>query len=159
VHPASDTSEKGLLSRKQSDALTLLSLLLTLLIFFYQEYSGQLDKAKTETFQAETTSALQTQARQIQHLTVLIEKALKQAANTPEERFVVRERVAIVRTKPQHGASMEGKLLPNEVVRCIDEDGKWIEVQYYHWIQKEYRTGWVLKKYLDRVPATYADAQ
>jgi hypothetical protein len=29
-------------------------------------------------------------------------------------------------------------------------------VEYYHWLHEEYRTGWFLKKYLERVPANYS---
>lgn len=47
----------------------------------------------------------------------------------------------------------------NTVVRKIDKDGKWVEVEYYHWLHEEYRTGWVLKKYLERVPANYSKAR
>ena len=74
-----------------------------------------------------------------------------QEASRQEQRFVVKERVAVVRSKPEHGAAVLGKLLPNEVVRPISEDGKWIEIEYYHWLHQEYRTGWVLKKYFLRV--------
>lgn len=74
----------------------------------------------------------------------------------PEERFVVRERPATVRSNPEHGSAVEGKLMPNEVVRAIDKEGKWVEVEYYHWLREEYRTEWVLKKHLERVPANYA---
>ena len=158
-HDPSEQPERGILSRKQSDAVTLLSLLLSLLFFIYQETSSQQDKAKTEASQTETTKTLQVQSQQIQILTVLIERALVQAAKAHEERFVVRERTATVRSKPEHGASVQGKLLPNEVVRAIDKDGKWIEVEYYHWLHEEYRTGWVLKKYLERVPASHAKVQ
>lgn len=155
-HEPSVRPERGIFSRKQADAVALFSLLLTLLIFFYQEVSSQQDKAKTEAFQTEATKTQQVQAQQIQSLTVLIERALIQAAKVQEERFVVRERIAAVRSEPEHGAFVLGKLLPNEVVRAIDKDGKWIEVEYYHWLHEEYRTGWVLKKYLDRVPASRA---
>ena len=158
MHKHAEKPERGLLSRKQSDALAMLSLLLGILFFLYQEISSQQDKAKTEAFQTQTTATLQVQTQQIQSLTVLIEKALVKAAETPEERFVVRERPATVRSKPEHGSAVEGKLMPNEVVRAIDKDGKWIEVEYYHWLREEYRTGWVLKKYLERVPANYAKA-
>lgn len=147
--------EKGLLSRKQSDVVALVSLLLAILFFIYQENSSQKDKAKTEAFQAQTAAALQVQAQQIQHLTVLIGQALAQAAQEPEVRFVVRERPAKVRSMPKHGAPVEGKLLPNEVVRAIDRKGRWVEVEYYHWLHEEYRTGWVLKHYLERVPSSY----
>jgi hypothetical protein len=33
----------------------------------------------------------------------------------------------------------------------MSEDGKWIEFEYYHWLHQEYRTGWALKKYFQRV--------
>lgn len=155
MHEHAEKPERGLLSRKQSDAIALVSLLLGILFFIYQEISSQQDKAKTEAFQTQTMATLQVQTQQIQSLTVLIEKALVQAAQAPEERFVVRERPATVRSKPEHGSAVEGKLLPNEVVRAIDKDGKWIEVEYYHWLREEYRTGWVLKKYLERVPSNY----
>lgn len=158
-HDPSEQPERGILSRKQADAVALLSLLLSLLFFIYQEASSQQDKANTEAFQTETTKTIQVQSQQIQSLTVLIERALVQAAKAQEERFVVRERAATVRSKPEHGASVQGKLLPNEVVRAIDKDGKWIEVEYYHWLHEEYRTGWVLKKYLERVPASHTKGQ
>lgn len=159
IHEYAEQPEKGLLSRKQADAIALVSLLLGILFFLYQEISSQQDKAKTEAFQARATTALQVQTQQIQNLTVLIEKALVQAAQAPEERFVVREGIATVRSEPEHGSSVQGKLMPNEVVRAIDKCGKWVEVEYYHWLREEYRTGWVLKKYLERVPANYSKAR
>lgn len=156
LHELAEYPEKGLLSRKQADVLAILSLLLTLWIFVYQEYNNSLQQAKTESFQAQTSATLQAQAQQIHSLTVLLEKALVQAAEQPETRFVVRERTATVRSRPENGAPVEGMLLPNEVVRAIDRDGKWVEIEYYHWLHEEYRTGWVLKKYLERVPTNYS---
>ncbi len=159
MHEPAEKPERGLLSRKQSDAVALVSLLLGILFFLYQEISSQQDKAKTEAFQMQTTATLQVQTQQIQALTVLIEKALVQTAQEPEERFVMRERPATVRLKPEHGSAVEGKLMPNEVVRAIEKDGKWVEIEYYHWLHEEYRTGWVMKKYLERVPANYLKAK
>jgi hypothetical protein len=156
MHLPDEIPEKGILSRKQSDAVALLSLLLTILFFIYQESLNQQDKTKTEAFQAQATATLQTQAQQIQNLTALIGQALTQAAHQPEERFVVRERPATVRAEPEHGSSVEGKLLPNEVVRGIECQGRWVEIEYYHWLHMGYRTGWVLKHYLGRVPASYS---
>lgn len=155
MHLPAEMPEKGILSRRQSDAVALVSLLLSILFFIYQEVSSQQDKLKAEAFQTETTATLQAQAQQIQHLTVLIGQVLAQAAQEPEERFVVRERPATVRSKSEHGAATEGKLLPNEVVRAIDRKGRWVKVEYYHWLHEEYRMGWVLKHYLERVPSSY----
>lgn len=156
LHQPAGLPEKGIFSRKQSDALALLSLFLSILFFTYQELSSRSDKEKTEAFQTQTATTLQTHALQLQSLTALIGQALVQAGHEPYERFVVRARDATVRSRPEHGSSVEGKLLPNEVVRAVDEDGKWIEIEYYHWLRQEYRTGWALKKYFERVPANHA---
>lgn len=158
MNPMAGLPEKGILSKKQTDVITLISFLLIFIVFFYQENNSSLQQAKTDAFQAQTVAMLQVQAQQIQNLTILIEKTLVQAAQEPEERLVVRDRIATVRSKPEHGSAMEGKLMPNEVVRKTDKDGKWVEIEYYHWLHEEYRTGWVLKKYLERVPANYAKA-
>lgn len=138
------------------DPWTILSLILTLMIFWYQEQSNSAQQAKNEASQQDTTKRLIAQSQQIQTLTLLLQQALVQAAQAPEKHFVVRERIASVRSKPEHGSAVEGKLMPREVVRLIDQKGKWIEVEYYHWLHQEHRTGWVLKKYLERVPTGYA---
>ncbi|MET3497325.1 SH3 domain-containing protein [Variovorax boronicumulans] len=151
-----DAPEKGLLSRKQSDAVALVGLLLaiigiwmTIQIFFYQENAGKAQQATHEEQAAK-------QLRQLESLNRLVEKALEQAAKAQEERFVVRERTATIRSKPEHGSAVEGKLMPNEVARAVDRKGRWVEVEYYHWLHEEYRTGWVLKRYLERVPSNYS---
>jgi hypothetical protein len=153
-----EAPEKGLMSRKQSDAVALLGLLLsiismwmTLQMFYYQENAGAEQQAKND---EQATK----QMRQLESLNRLVEQTLEQAAKAREERFVVRERPVTVRLNPEHGSSMAGKLMPNEVVRAIDKEGKWVEVEYYHWLHQDYRSGWVLKKYLERVPANYAKA-
>lgn len=156
MNPMAGLPEKGILSKKQTDVITLISFLLIFVVFFYQEYNSSLQQAKTEAFQAQTVAMLKVQAKQIENLTTLIEKTLVQAAQEPEERLVVRDRIATVRSKPEHGSAIEGQLMPNEVVRKTDKDGKWVKIEYYHWLHEEYRTGWVLKKYLERVPANYA---
>lgn len=148
--------EKGILSKKQTDVITLISFLLIFVIFFYQEYNSTLQQVKTDAFQTQSTTTSKVQAQQIESLMILIEKALMQVAQEPEERLVVRERIATIRSKPEHGSAVEGKLMPNEVVRAIDKNGNWVEVEYYHWLHDEYRIGWVLKKYMERVPSNYA---
>jgi len=146
-----EVPKKGILSYRPSEGITLflVNLLITFLIFHYQENLRLQDKAENEIFQAQT-------AQQIQRLTNLIEQNLAQITQKSEDRFVVRDRIATVRSKPEHGAAIEGKLFPNEVVLSIDRKGRWVEVEYYHWLQEEYRTGWVLKHYLERVPANYS---
>ncbi len=155
--------EDGLgLSRKTLELMSLLGFILAILIPLYQEISSSRWQAATDRRldgQSERIEALdanlEAQRKTIEALTKLVERALVQEAKRQEERFVVLDRVAIVRSKPEHGSAVQGKLLPREVVRPISERGKWIEFEYYHWLYQEHRTGWALKKYFQRVPANF----
>lgn len=144
--------EKGIgLSRKTMELMTLIGFILAVLVPIFQEYSSAQWQAETTQALKSNASALESQGEMIESLMKLLEKALVQEAKRQEERFVVRDRLTIVRTKPEHGAAVVGKLFPQEVVRPVSEDGKWIEFEYYHWLHQEYRTGWALKKYFHRV--------
>jgi hypothetical protein len=159
--------EEGIgLSRRSLELMALLSFILAVLIPTYQEISSSRWQATIEkTLAAQTQKieaqdvALEGQRKMIEALAKLVEKALVQEAKRKEERFVVLDRVAVVRSKPEHGSAVEGKLLPREVVRPISESGKWIEFEYFHWLHKEHRTGWALKKYFQRVPANREKAE
>lgn len=144
--------EEGIgLSRKAMQLMTLLSFILAFLVPIYQEISSSQWQGATDKKLEAQVDALEGQRKMIEALTKLVEKALVQESKRQEQRFVVRDRVAVVRAKPEHGATVVGKLFPNEVVRPVSEDGKWIEFEYYHWLHQEYRTGWALKKYFQRV--------
>lgn len=150
IHPITELQDKGIFSRRPFDAWTLdrLLALISIILAIYAIISSQQDSVKNEAFQTKTAVTLQ-------NLVSLVQQVSARATQAPEEYFVVRERVAKVRLKPEHGASIEGALLPNEIVRAMDHKGRWVEVEYYHWFHEEYRTGWVLKHYLERVPANY----
>lgn len=150
------------LSRKALELMTLLSFILAVLVPLYQEFSSsQWQAAADRTLAGQTErieilgTDLEAQRKTIEALTKLVEKALVLEAKRQEERFVVLDRVAIVRSKPEHGSAVQGKLLPREVVRPISERAKWIEFEYYHWLYQEHRTGWALRKYFQRVPANF----
>lgn len=153
--PPADTPEKGILSRKQADAIALFGLLMALLAL-YQFIDYLVGKASDATYRAEMKATMQAQERQIGHLSSLIEQSLAASAEEPEDRLVVRDRVATVRAEPRHGAVVTGELLANEIVYPVSRDRQWIEVEYYHWQEQEWQTGWVLKKYLQRVPANFS---
>lgn len=113
-------------------------------------------QTKSDAEQAQLLTSLQVQTQQIQSLMVIIDRAFVQTSERSEDRLMVRDRVATVRSQPNHGSAVEGRLLPKEQVQVIDQDSKWVEVEYYHWLHKEYRTGWILKKYLKRTPRNYS---
>ena len=144
--------EEGIgLSRKTMELMALLSFIFAILVPIYQEISSAQWQASVDKKLEAQADALHGQRKLIVSLAKLVEKALVQEAKRQEVRFVVRDRVAEVRAKPEHGSTVVGKLLPQEVVRPVSEDGKWIEFEYYHWLHQEYRTGWALKKYFHRV--------
>lgn len=148
--------EKGIgLSRKTMELMALISFIAAFLIPYLQELSSNAWQAKTDAELAAHRQLLETQQKTIETLSNLIVSALQKEAIRAEERFVVLERVATVRSKPESGSALVSKLLPQEVVRPIAEEGKWIEVRYYDWLRQDYHTGWVLKKYLKRVSANH----
>lgn len=148
--------EKGIgLSRKTMELMALISFVATFLIPIFQELSSNAWQAKTDTELAAHRQLLEKQQKTLEALSSLILNALQKEVERTDERFVVLERVATVRGKPENGAALVSKLLPREVVQPIAEEGKWIEVRYYDWLRQDYHTGWVLKKYLKRVPANH----
>lgn len=134
------------------DFWTAFGILLAILMFIYQVR----DSAQME---SHLVSEIQLSRDEAKNGTRLIEQLLKaliesrQPSEEGETQFVVRSRVATIRNSPRTGSTAIAEIFPNQVVTLLDEDGKWIEVSYFDWLKQEVRTGWVLKKYLVRVPA------
>lgn len=143
------------LSRKTMELMALISFIAVFLIPYLQELSSNASQAKTDAELAAHRQLLETQQKTIETLSNLVVIALQKEAKRTDERFVVLERVATIRSKPESGSALVSKLLPREVVQPIAEEGKWIEVQYYDWLRQGYHTGWALKKYFKRVPANH----
>lgn len=133
------------------DFWTAFSILLAILMFLYQAR----DSAQTE---SRLSSQLQLSRDETQNSLRLIGQVLqtliesRQPNEEGEIQFVVRSRVATIRTTPSAGSTAVAEIFPNQVVTLKDARGKWIQVQYFDWLNHEVRTGWVLKKYLVRVP-------
>jgi hypothetical protein len=144
--------ENRLFSPMRQDLLALLSLIVGILFFIYQEQSSGKWQDNVDSKLDSHTVALAEQAKKFESLSVLVERALVKETRVTNTRFVVLERGSIIYRKPESGAQLDGKLFPREVVSLVSEKGKWIEVRYYNWRSREYATGWVLKKYFTRVP-------
>lgn len=156
VEDATPPGELGVgVSRKVLELMALLSFIFTVLVPIYQELSSRESQQQTEKKLEAQNVMLKTQAKKLEALSRLVEKALVQEAKRIDVRFVVLDRVAVVRSEPKHGSAVVGKLLPREVVTPVSEQGKWIQFEYYHWLMQEYQTGWALKKYFKRVPTAY----
>lgn len=140
------------------DFWTGVSILLAILMFIYQlRDSAQMEDRLTSEIRLSRDAAKDESQIIEQLLKALIES--KQPNESGEIQFVVRSRVATVRTSPSAGTAVVAKIFPNQVVTLLDENGKWIEVSYFDWLNQEVRTGWVLKKYLVRVPTGRLDPQ
>ena len=149
--------EKRLLTPMQQDLLTLLSFIVGVLFFIYQERSSGQWQGSVDSKLDAHSSAFAQQAKQIESLSRLVERALAKEARLADTRFVTLERGAIVYKRSESGAPKKGRLLPREVVTLVSENANWIEVRYYDWSSREYATGWVLKKYFARVPTSRED--
>lgn len=88
----------------------------------------------------------------------LLEQLMNKASSkTTYVEFVVKERVTVVRVLPKNGSMVIAEIFPNQVVTMLDENGKWVKIEYYDWLHQEFRMGWALKKYFARI-ATRAKA-
>jgi len=92
-------------------------------------------------------------AERIEALARMVDRMIQQSeAKAPGEvDFVVRSRVALIRAVGKSGSQVVAEVFPNQVVRLVSENGKWIEVHYFDWNAQEERSGWALKKYFARV--------
>ena len=132
-----------------------LNLLLVLVMFWHQENSSSQMEERLMT----KIEVGQTQQRQrdteIKVLQATIIRALEQVQ--PSERgqtvFVVRGRVALTKKEALPNATVIGSLVPNQTAILLEEKGMWIRVEYFDWHSQSAQQGWVLKKYLSRVPA------
>lgn len=147
-------ADGGIISPKVRDLLLILSIIAMFLVPIYQEWSSAQTMARLEGKADAQMVVLERQAKQLESLSRLVEAAIVKESAHASTRFVVLHRDATVRRRPESGAQTNGRLLPREVVTLVSENGKWIEVRYYHWVLKEYQTGWVLKKYFARVPSS-----
>jgi hypothetical protein len=99
---------------------------------------------------AQLLEAQKSLAAQVEKLTQKIMEQLDENDGALSER-VVRDRLAVIRERPQSGSRIVTKIFPNQVVTVLDEEGKWIRIRYYDFVQEEFYEGWALKKYFSRV--------
>lgn len=142
----------------QIDFWTGFSILLAILMFFYQKYDSNQTEVRLESEIKLSRAKAEKSAELIgQLLQTLIET--KQPQEEIKSQFVVHSRVAKIRKSSISGATVIAELFPNQVVTMLEEEGKWIKVEYFDWINQELRNGWVQKKYLKRVPRNTSDSQ
>lgn len=147
------SAQTGFAQLSFADVLSIVSIILAVLVPIWQKLdSDQMEARLAEKIQDEVAK----QNERMAILEQLLEKAL--AVQQPYERgavsFVVRLRVAHVRGSPKNGSQILAEVFPNQVVTLIREKGKWVEVEYFDWLAQESRQGWILKKYLLRVPSS-----
>lgn len=93
----------------------------------------------------------QENSKKIEEIKQLLEELVFINVVELDTHFHVRERVANVRSKPKHGSTIESVLMPNDRIKLIRKKSKWVEVEYHDKATQETYSGWVLKKYLERV--------
>ncbi|SFM43407.1 hypothetical protein SAMN05421863_102847 [Nitrosomonas communis] len=99
----------------------------------------------------ENTKFLEQNAKLFEQLLLKLIDANSQKEGDKTQ-LVIGSRVSKIRIEPNHGATITAEVFPNQVVTMLDKKGKWIEVEYFDWINHELRSGWMLKKYLIRIP-------
>lgn len=87
----------------------------------------------------------------------LIEQAMASVSeHSSQSEYVVKNRMAVIRSEPRNGATIVASIFPNQCVTLVSRKGKWIEIEYYDWANQKFLTGWALKKYFASIPNKYA---
>lgn len=91
----------------------------------------------------------------VEHLpelvTPIVEQAIRRELGENHISFVVKERTAQLRSVPKAGSSVVAIVFPNQSLKLLDEQGKWIKVEFYDYVNQDIKEGWVLKKYCLRI--------
>jgi hypothetical protein len=92
-----------------------------------------------------------------EHFRELIEATQKIAAQTEglvpkddQSTYYIVERTARLQLRPSTKSTMLALLFPNQKVRLVETNHKWIYVEYFDYLEGVPKNGWVLKKYLKR---------
>ncbi len=80
-----------------------------------------------------------------------LEDIIRRQLDVSPPTFVVKDRIARLRTEPVAGASVIALVFPNQKLILLEERGKWIRVEFYDYLTETTREGWVLKKYCLRL--------
>lgn len=80
-----------------------------------------------------------------------IEEIVRRELGADPELFAVGAREGKLRLDPQAGSAVIAVVFPNQILTLLDQRGKWIKVEFYDYRAQDVRTGWILKKYCERV--------
>ena len=159
--------KRGKLSLSRANLLNILLAIWAILTPLYAEWSSNQAEARLtkKIEESEARQAKKDEEREagLRRFLEQIAEQIEAIVNVPVEMdeeisFVVRERATLVRAEPESGSKIVATIFPNQVVTLIEEEGKWIQVEYFDWLEQDHRSGWCLKKYLSRLPARAATA-
>ncbi len=132
------------------DYWSLIYFIVSILLFWYQLNDSQkMENRLSDKIDKNSTHVQE----QIQNVEKLLEKIVvaNQNPRISGVEYIVKNRNTKVRSSPQNGSKIIAEIYPNQIVRLINQEGKWIEVEYYDWLEMKSTTGWILKKYLKRI--------
>ncbi len=145
--------------------LSIFSVLLAILVPIWQKMDSDATEARlTAEIKGASVQLDDHEKRTVERLdalTRMVDRMMEQSAAKAvgEVDFVVRSRVALIRAAGKSGSHVVAEVFPNQVVKLVSENGKWIEVSYFDWNAQEERSGWALKKYFLRVNVSVTAAQ
>lgn len=118
----------------------------------------------TDIYQAiNTHESSNTQSTQFQQLTDLLKQiAINIELRIPEKDeniYYVVERQVPIQIKPKFKSPTIAVLFPNQKVRLVRDNHKWIYVEYFDYLEGIPRYGWTNKKYLKKLKAMFKDKE
>lgn len=133
------------------NAMAMVSLILALLVPVYQSSEGQKTQHEIQATVRDGDEQLRQEMRALEAQLILELERLKPSTIDPT--LYVVERMASLKVAPRPKSITMATLPPNQLVALKERKGRWIQVEYFDYIDGTSKIGWVLKKYLKRVPS------
>ncbi|CAM4454614.1 hypothetical protein DEMA109039_21820 [Deinococcus marmoris] len=107
---------------------------------------------QTQAFDGQTQDIRWSQVQAVQEQILTLERQQVRAlAKEYRAQYIVKERPTPLRSSYKAKAPVISLLYPNTGVHLVTSRGPWVKVELFDVARGEYRYGWCLKKYLQRV--------
>jgi Bacterial SH3 domain len=127
-----------------------ISILLTIFVFFYSLRSQNITDQKLD----DILNQNDTDSHKIERLIEMQENLIGQLVSDndiDDKQYYVISAIVNLRSKPDLNSEKIGILYPNQKVIVEKEDGEWLHVLYFNYLENITNTGWVYREYIEEI--------
>jgi hypothetical protein len=141
-----ESLRKGAISREG-----LLTLVLTIFSLIYNHCNYKLAEKQAASSDKSSAAQLQESKEANRILEQILSQIERLNPGNDSNTYYIVERGVSLRIRPQSKAGVVGVLSRGTKVRLIERKHEWIYVEYFDYLEGVPKTGWALKKYLQRL--------